>query len=358
MRRFSHGSSVVASSAELGLAGGDDRRHLREERMLRLEARDRGGEGRRHPARGSYAAGRRTARPRSRRRRARRPWRRRGRPRRGRARRPRPRGRRSARGARACAAAGVRPATPCRAARGCGIAAGSSRGSRRARTGRGRAWPRAARRSLRARRRPSRRSPRRRARRRSSRRPAAAPKYAVVAWPVLTVKSLRSMYGARSSTKCALGMRGGSSPNGGRSIAHSKNGSTVTSTPAPAGCAGTIRSTAVLAKTARPARASQASAASALTSSRSRSVALMAFSHAMICSGGADGSRRASPATMCGATNFRIVGPTAVVTTLAVAISSTISSGCVALLIARKPGHHAVAAALADLVDGVRRSRR
>lgn len=40
---------------------------------------------------------------------------------------------------------------------------------------------------------------------------------------------------------------------------------------------------------------------------------------------------------MCGATNLRIVGPTAVVTTLAPAISSMTSSGCVALLIARKP---------------------
>ena len=40
---------------------------------------------------------------------------------------------------------------------------------------------------------------------------------------------------------------------------------------------------------------------------------------------------------MCGATNFRIVGPTAVVTTFAPAISSITSSGCVALLIARKP---------------------
>lgn len=63
----------------------------------------------------------------------------------------------------------------------------------------------------------------------------------------------------------------------------------------------------------------------------------MAFSHAMICRGGAEGSRRASPATIGGATKRRIVGPTAVVTTFAVEISSTSSSGWVALLIARKP---------------------
>ena len=56
---------------------------------------------------------------------------------------------------------------------------------------------------------------------------------------------------------------------------------------------------------------------------------------------------------MCGATNLRIVGPTAVVTTFAVAISSTTASASVALLIARKPGHDGVDTAFADLVDGV-----
>ncbi len=40
---------------------------------------------------------------------------------------------------------------------------------------------------------------------------------------------------------------------------------------------------------------------------------------------------------MWGATNFRIVGPTAVVTTFAPATSSITSSGSVALLIARNP---------------------
>ena len=53
--------------------------------------------------------------------------------------------------------------------------------------------------------------------------PATQPAYAVVAWPVLTVKSLRSMYGARSSTKCASGIVGGAlaaSANGVRSIDH------------------------------------------------------------------------------------------------------------------------------------------
>lgn len=40
---------------------------------------------------------------------------------------------------------------------------------------------------------------------------------------------------------------------------------------------------------------------------------------------------------MCGATNFKMVGPTAVVTTLAPATSSITSSGCSALLMARKP---------------------
>ncbi len=40
---------------------------------------------------------------------------------------------------------------------------------------------------------------------------------------------------------------------------------------------------------------------------------------------------------MCGATNLRIVGPTAVVTTSAVAISSTRVSASVELSMARKP---------------------
>ena len=63
----------------------------------------------------------------------------------------------------------------------------------------------------------------------------------------------------------------------------------------------------------------------------------MAFSHAMICRGGEVGSRSASPATRCGATKRRMVGPTAVVTTFAPATSSMTSSGCSALLIARNP---------------------
>ena len=68
----------------------------------------------------------------------------------------------------------------------------------------------------------------------------------------------------------------------------------------------------------------------------------MAFSHAMHLQRAKDRAAR-SPATMSGATNLRIVGPTAVVTTLAVAISSTTSSGCVALLMAPEAGDDGVA---------------
>ncbi len=63
----------------------------------------------------------------------------------------------------------------------------------------------------------------------------------------------------------------------------------------------------------------------------------MAFSHAITCNGGRPASRAVSAATMCGATKRRIVGPTAVVTTSASAISATTFSGSDWLFTARKP---------------------
>ena len=69
--------------------------------------------------------------------------------------------------------------------------------------------------------------------------------------------------------------------------------------------------------------------------SASTSVALMAFSQAITASGGASAGRACSPAAMTGATNLSMVGPTAVVTMSAVAISSTSAASSVRLLIAR-----------------------
>ena len=66
------------------------------------------------------------------------------------------------------------------------------------------------------------------------------------------------------------------------------------------------------------------------------SVALMAFSQAMTCSGASPAARAAMPLVMAGATNFRMCGPTAVVTMSAVAISRTSSASCVPEFSARK----------------------
>ena len=68
----------------------------------------------------------------------------------------------------------------------------------------------------------------------------------------------------------------------------------------------------------------------------STSVALIAFSHAITTSGGRSSpTGPAAPATMTGATNLRTVGPTAVVTMSAAAISATSSASWLRLLIAR-----------------------
>ena len=86
--------------------------------------------------------------------------------------------------------------------------------------------------------------------------PAAQPCQAVAAWPVLTVNSLRSMYGPRASTQVMPGMSGSCPAKGPRSTAHSWKSSTVTSRPEPSAWTGTIRSTAVLANSARSSRSS------------------------------------------------------------------------------------------------------
>ena len=131
-------------------------------------------------------------------------------------------------------------------------------------------------------------------------------------------------------------MSGAASPNGGRSIAHSKNVSTVTSSPASAACPGTMRSTAVFAKIAFAASDGHSSGLeSDAISSRSRSVALIAFSQAMIASGGASAGRSRRAMTRCGAMNRRIVGPTAVVATSAVLSSSSSAAASVWLFTAR-----------------------
>ena len=130
---------------------------------------------------------------------------------------------------------------------------------------------------------------------------------------------------------------GGSLPaNGCRSTAHSKYVSTVTSRPSSPACPGTIRSTAVFAKTARAASVSHSSGdARSRMCSTSTFVALIAFSQAITASGAAPSARARSPSTMTGATNFRMVGPTAVVTISAREISAATSCSLVPLLIAR-----------------------
>ncbi len=110
----------------------------------------------------------------------------------------------------------------------------------------------------------------------------------------------------------------------------------MTSRPWSPACPGTMRSTAVLAKTARAARVSHSSSGTPERMwSTSTSVALIAFSQAITASGGAPSARDRRPCTTTGATNFRIVGPTAVVTMSAREISSATSASWVRLLIAR-----------------------
>ena len=100
-------------------------------------------------------------------------------------------------------------------------------------------------------------------------------------------------------------------------------------------CSGTMRSTAVLAKTART--PISASGPCLSTSARSTSVAPRAFSHAMTASGPAEIGRARMPAAIAGATNLRMLGPTAVVTTDAAAISATRPSASAFESIARNP---------------------
>ena len=152
------------------------------------------------------------------------------------------------------------------------------------------------------------------------------------------------MKGASSSTQCTPTMAGGRPRKGVRSITHSKNGSRVTFNPASGSCAGTIRSMAVLANAAVASRASAtASGSAARTRDSSASVALMAFSQAKTASrcspsitSSPDSIRCSMPRAITGATNGSTRGPTAVVTTSAVAISSMSRGSSVRLLIARK----------------------
>ncbi|CAH0323275.1 hypothetical protein SRABI128_04996 [Microbacterium sp. Bi128] len=65
-------------------------------------------------------------------------------------------------------------------------------------------------------------------------------------------------------------------------------------------------------------------------------MALIAFSHAITCSGASPAARAAIPLAITGATNFRMCGPTAVVTMSAVAISATTSASWVPEFSARK----------------------
>src|SRR5690606_11919829 len=99
-----------------------------------------------------------------------------------------------------------------------------------------------------------------------------------------------------------------------------------------------MRSTAVLANTAR----SRTAGSTFSISSRSNVVALIAFSQAITARGAAASALSASASAISGATKRRMFGPTAVVTTSAVAISATISFIFVGELgvdelIARKP---------------------
>ena len=97
-----------------------------------------------------------------------------------------------------------------------------------------------------------------------------------------------------------------------------------------------MRSTAVFAKTVLAVTAGHSASG---TCSRmwpaSTSVALTAFSQAMTATGAAPPGRFRSPAAMTGAMNFRTVGPTAVVTMSADAISSTTAGSSRRLLTAR-----------------------
>jgi len=110
----------------------------------------------------------------------------------------------------------------------------------------------------------------------------------------------------------------------------------VTSRPCPASWLGTIRSTAVFANTAAASRGPAAVSHCADTSDFRMSVALMAFSHAITCSGASPAALAAIPLAITGATNLRICGPTAVVTTSAVAISAMTSASWLPELSARK----------------------
>ena len=111
----------------------------------------------------------------------------------------------------------------------------------------------------------------------------------------------------------------------------------MTSRPASGDWAGTIRSTAVLANTASAVTAGHSASGTAeRMCPASTSVALMAFSQAITASGARRRRPRLrSPAAMTGAMNFRTVGPTAVVTMSADAISSTTAGSSRRLLIAR-----------------------
>jgi hypothetical protein len=97
-----------------------------------------------------------------------------------------------------------------------------------------------------------------------------------------------------------------------------------------------MRSTAVFANTAESAKDPAASSQDETIDSRRMSVALMAFSHAITCSGGSPAARAAIPLAIAGATNFRMCGPTAVVTMSAVAISPMSCASWVPEFTARK----------------------
>ena len=89
-------------------------------------------------------------------------------------------------------------------------------------------------------------------------------------------------------------------------------------------------------------RSASASGSAARISASSRLVALIAFSHAKTAMRPPSmascpiSMRRSMPRAITGATNGRMRGPTAVVTTSAVEISSTRRASSVRLLIARK----------------------
>ena len=147
-------------------------------------------------------------------------------------------------------------------------------------------------------------------------------------------------------------------------MTHSKNGSSTTSRPASGACAGTMRSIAVFANAAiASSRSASASGSAARTSASSWLVALIAFSHAntamrlpQIASSPVS-MRRSMPRAITGATNGRMRGPTAVVTTSAVLISS-IEPRLVRPAVDRaEVGDDGRPAALPDLGDRVRLRR-